>query len=154
MPAVGDVRIIGAMAALEFVTDPQTKKPDPAATSRVLAACHSEGVILLKAGTYDNVVRILPPLVISDDLLKRGSRCWKRRSVRSDATGGGGPSAQARRVLVHFVKLTGTESGTTSTQVVPGSRVIGFPFGSVNRVMFKPPGRLQVPFNMTPWRNT
>jgi len=68
-PAVGDVRIIGAMAALEFVTDPQTKEPDPAATSRVLAACHSEGVILLKAGTYDNVVRILPPLVISDYLL-------------------------------------------------------------------------------------
>ncbi len=66
---VGDVRIIGAMAALEFVTDPQTKEPDPAATSKLLAACHSEGVILLKAGTYDNVVRILPPLVISDDLL-------------------------------------------------------------------------------------
>ncbi len=72
MPAVGDVRVIGAMAALEFVTNPQTKEPDPAATSRVLAACHAEGVILLKAGTYDNVVRILPPLVISDDLLNEG----------------------------------------------------------------------------------
>ena len=72
VPAVGDVRIIGGMAALEFVTDPQTKEPDPAAASRVLAACHSEGVILLKAGTYDNVVRILPPLVISDDLLNEG----------------------------------------------------------------------------------
>ena len=40
VPAIGDVRIIGAMAALEFVTDPQTKKPDPATTSKVLAACH------------------------------------------------------------------------------------------------------------------
>jgi 4-aminobutyrate aminotransferase/(S)-3-amino-2-methylpropionate transaminase len=69
VPAVGDVRVIGAMAALEFVANPLTKEPDPAAASRVLAACHSEGVILLKAGTYDNVVRILPPLVISDDLL-------------------------------------------------------------------------------------
>jgi len=69
VPAVGDVRVIGAMAAFEFVANPLTKEPDPAAASRVLAACHSEGVILLKAGTYDNVVRILPPLVISDDLL-------------------------------------------------------------------------------------
>jgi hypothetical protein len=56
--------------------------------------------------------------------------------------------------VLHFVKLTATESGTTSTHVVPGSRVIGFPFGSENLVMFKPVGRLQVPFNMTPWRNT
>ena len=72
VPAVGDVRVIGAMAALEFVTDEQTKEPDPAAASRVLAACHAEGIILLKAGTYDNTVRILPPLVISDDLLNDG----------------------------------------------------------------------------------
>jgi 4-aminobutyrate aminotransferase / (S)-3-amino-2-methylpropionate transaminase / 5-aminovalerate transaminase len=72
VPAVGDVRIIGAMAALEFVTDRETKEPDPAATARVLSACHAEGVILLKAGTYDNVVRIVPPLVISDDLLNDG----------------------------------------------------------------------------------
>jgi len=71
-PAVGDVRIIGAMAALEFVSDKRTKEPDMGATSRVLQACHSEGVILLKAGTYDNVVRIVPPLVISDDLLNDG----------------------------------------------------------------------------------
>ena len=72
VPVVGEVRIIGAMAALEFVTNPQTKEPDPAAASKVLAACHSEGVILLKAGTYDNVVRILPPLVMSDELLNDG----------------------------------------------------------------------------------
>jgi 4-aminobutyrate aminotransferase/(S)-3-amino-2-methylpropionate transaminase len=72
VPAVGDVRIIGAMAALEFVSDRTTKEPDLTATSRVLSACHSEGVILLKAGTYDNVVRIVPPLVISDDLLNDG----------------------------------------------------------------------------------
>jgi 4-aminobutyrate aminotransferase/(S)-3-amino-2-methylpropionate transaminase len=72
VPAVGDVRIIGAMAAIEFVTDKRSKEPDPVATSKVLAACHAEGVILLKAGTYDNVVRIVPPLVISDDLLADG----------------------------------------------------------------------------------
>ncbi len=72
VPAVGDVRVIGAMAALEFVTDRETKEPDPAAVARVLAACHAEGVILLSAGTYGNAVRILPPLVISDDLLNDG----------------------------------------------------------------------------------
>jgi 4-aminobutyrate aminotransferase/(S)-3-amino-2-methylpropionate transaminase len=80
--AVGDVRIIGAMAALEFVTNPETKEADPGATARVLAACHSEGVILLKAGTYDNVVRILPPLVISDDLLNDGLSVLEK-AVRS-----------------------------------------------------------------------
>ncbi len=72
VPAIGDVRVIGAMAALEFVTDPRTKQPDPVAVSRVLSACHAEGIILLKAGTYDNSVRLLPPLVISDDLLNDG----------------------------------------------------------------------------------
>lgn len=72
VPAIGDVRVIGAMAALEFVTDPHTKQPDPVAVSRVLSACHAEGIILLKAGTYDNSVRLLPPLVISDDLLHDG----------------------------------------------------------------------------------
>ena len=70
--AVGEVRVIGAMAALEFVTDPESKEPDPVAASQVAAACHAEGVILLKAGTYDNIVRLLPPLVISDDLLNDG----------------------------------------------------------------------------------
>lgn len=70
--AVGEVRVIGGMAAIEFVTDRASKQPDPTAASKVVAACHSEGVILLKAGTYDNVVRLLPPLVISDELLKDG----------------------------------------------------------------------------------
>jgi 4-aminobutyrate aminotransferase/(S)-3-amino-2-methylpropionate transaminase len=71
-PAVGDVRVIGAMAALEFVSDRRSKEPDPAAASRVLARCHEQGVIVLKAGTHDNVVRLLPPLVISEELLADG----------------------------------------------------------------------------------
>lgn len=70
--AVGDVRVIGAMAAVEFVSDRRAKTPDPQAASRVLARCHEEGVIALKAGTFDNVVRILPPLVISEELLAEG----------------------------------------------------------------------------------
>ena len=82
VPAVGDVRIIGAMAAIEFVTDQATKEPDVATTSKVLAACHAEGVIVLQAGTYDNVVRIVPPLVISDDLLNDGLSVLEK-AVRS-----------------------------------------------------------------------
>ena len=70
--AVGDVRVAGAMAAVEFVTDRVSKTPDPEAASRVLARCHAEGVIVLKAGTFDNVVRILPPLVIGEELLVEG----------------------------------------------------------------------------------
>ena len=82
VPAVGDVRIIGAMAAIEFVTDQATKEPDVATTSKVLAACHAEGVIVLRAGTYDNAVRIVPPLVISDDLLNDGLSVLEK-AVRS-----------------------------------------------------------------------
>jgi 4-aminobutyrate aminotransferase/(S)-3-amino-2-methylpropionate transaminase len=70
--AVGDVRVIGAMAAVELVSDRAAKTPDSAAVTKVLARCHSEGVIMLKAGTFDNIVRILPPLVISEDLLVEG----------------------------------------------------------------------------------
>ena len=71
-PAVGDVRVIGAMAAVELVSDRGRKEPDPAAVTEVLAECHREGLVLLRAGTFDNVVRILPPLVIGEDLLAEG----------------------------------------------------------------------------------
>ena len=69
---VGDVRVIGAMAAIEFVSDKASKQPNPGAVNKVLAACHAEGLILLKAGTHDNIIRLLPPLVISEDLIKDG----------------------------------------------------------------------------------
>jgi 4-aminobutyrate aminotransferase/(S)-3-amino-2-methylpropionate transaminase len=67
-PSIGDVRGRGAMIAIELVgSDGVT--PDPELTKRVAAACHSEGVLVLTAGSYGNVLRFLPPLVISDDLL-------------------------------------------------------------------------------------
>jgi 4-aminobutyrate aminotransferase/(S)-3-amino-2-methylpropionate transaminase len=68
---IGDVRGRGAMIAIELV-DPQTSQPDAALTSRVAAAAHDQGVILLTCGTYGNVIRFLPPLTISDDLLRDG----------------------------------------------------------------------------------
>jgi 4-aminobutyrate aminotransferase / (S)-3-amino-2-methylpropionate transaminase / 5-aminovalerate transaminase len=70
-PAVGDARGRGAMVAVELV-GPDGITPDKAAAARVLAACHAQGVLVLSAGTYGNVVRLLPPLVIPDDLLDEG----------------------------------------------------------------------------------
>jgi 4-aminobutyrate aminotransferase/(S)-3-amino-2-methylpropionate transaminase len=67
-PAIGDVRGRGAMIAIELVgSDGIT--PDADLTKRVAAACHADGVLVLTAGSYGNVLRFLPPLVISDDLL-------------------------------------------------------------------------------------
>jgi 4-aminobutyrate aminotransferase, prokaryotic type len=70
-PRIGDVRGRGAMMAIELV-DPATGEPDAALTSRVAAAAHAEGVIVLTCGTYGNVIRFLPPLSIPDDLLIEG----------------------------------------------------------------------------------
>ena len=59
------------MIAAEFV-DPETNAPDAALTAAVAKACIAEGVIVLTCGTYGNVLRFLPPLVIPDDLLLEG----------------------------------------------------------------------------------
>ncbi len=70
-PQVGDVRGRGAMMALELVTDDGTT-PDPAAAAAVSARCHAAGVLTLTCGTYGNVIRLLPALVITDDQLAEG----------------------------------------------------------------------------------
>lgn len=68
-PVIGEVRGRGAMQAIELV-EPGTKNPNTAAMSAVVKYCQSQGVLILTAGTYSNVVRFLPPLVITDELLK------------------------------------------------------------------------------------
>ena len=68
---IGDIRGRGAMLAIELV-QPGSKEPNPELTKTVAAACLKEGVIILTCGTYGNVVRLLPPLVISDELLLDG----------------------------------------------------------------------------------
>ncbi|PWU48199.1 4-aminobutyrate--2-oxoglutarate transaminase [Micromonospora globispora] len=70
-PRVAEVRGRGAMLAVELV-QPGTLVPDPAAAAAVSAACHAAGLLTLTCGTYGNVLRFLPPLVISDDELARG----------------------------------------------------------------------------------
>lgn len=67
-PRIGDVRGRGAMVAAEFV-DPATGKPDGALAKAVAAHAHANGVITLTCGTWGNVIRFLPPLPISDELL-------------------------------------------------------------------------------------
>jgi 4-aminobutyrate aminotransferase / (S)-3-amino-2-methylpropionate transaminase / 5-aminovalerate transaminase len=69
---VGEVRGLGAMMALELVTDRDTKQPAKEATSRVVAEAARRGVLTLKAGIHDNVVRILAPLVMEERLLEEG----------------------------------------------------------------------------------
>jgi 4-aminobutyrate aminotransferase/(S)-3-amino-2-methylpropionate transaminase len=69
---VGEVRGLGPMVGIELVTDKRTKEPAKLATAGVLKRCHDRGVLILKAGTYDNVVRLLAPLVISEDDLHKG----------------------------------------------------------------------------------
>ncbi|MGG1518813.1 4-aminobutyrate--2-oxoglutarate transaminase [Paenibacillus oryzisoli] len=69
---IGDVRSLGAMSAMELVQDRGTKLPDKELTAHVLQACHQRGVILMSAGIYSNVIRMLCPLVITDDQLAEG----------------------------------------------------------------------------------
>ena len=70
---VGDVRGRGAMCAIELVADRGTKEPLGAETMNAIARrCLEEGVLVLTAGTYGNVVRLLPPLTIDDALLADG----------------------------------------------------------------------------------
>jgi 4-aminobutyrate aminotransferase/(S)-3-amino-2-methylpropionate transaminase len=71
-PAIGDVRGLGAMNAIEFVRDRATKEPDSEAVSRIHHQAYERGLILLKAGTYQNVVRTLMPLTIEDEILEEG----------------------------------------------------------------------------------
>ncbi|WP_075022632.1 4-aminobutyrate--2-oxoglutarate transaminase [Actinomadura madurae] len=70
-PAIGDVRGRGAMTAIELVRE-GTKEPDPELTAKVARRCHERGLLVLTTGTYGNVLRFLPPLVIPEDLLAEG----------------------------------------------------------------------------------
>jgi len=70
-PVIADVRGRGAMVAIEL-TKRGTLEPDPAATAAVAGFCHKQGLLVLTCGTFGNVLRFLPPLVIGEDLLEEG----------------------------------------------------------------------------------
>jgi 4-aminobutyrate aminotransferase / (S)-3-amino-2-methylpropionate transaminase / 5-aminovalerate transaminase len=70
-PVIGDVRGRGSMVAIELVGDDGIS-PNQPATAQIASACHKAGLLVLTAGTYGNVIRLLAPLVIPDDLLDGG----------------------------------------------------------------------------------
>ena len=70
-PVIGEVRGRGAMQAIELIK-PGTMDPNPEALTAILKYCTSKGVLILSAGTYGNVIRLLPPLIIEEDLLRDG----------------------------------------------------------------------------------
>ncbi|MED1091784.1 4-aminobutyrate--2-oxoglutarate transaminase [Bacillus paramycoides] len=69
---IGDVRGIGAMTAIELVKDRETKEPATEEVKAIMKETHSKGVITISAGIYSNVLRFLPPLVITDEQLEEG----------------------------------------------------------------------------------
>lgn len=71
VPGLGDVRGPGAMVGLEFVRD-EAKTPDPQTVDAIVAHAREDGLILLPTGTYGNVIRLLPPLRLSDAELEEG----------------------------------------------------------------------------------
>jgi 4-aminobutyrate aminotransferase/(S)-3-amino-2-methylpropionate transaminase len=71
-PAIGDVRGLGAMIAMELVADRRTKAPAKELAVRVQAEALQRGLLLLTAGTYGNVIRVLVPLTVDDAVLAEG----------------------------------------------------------------------------------
>ena len=70
-PQIGDVRGLGAMMAIEIVT-PADQAPDMASAGKIVDVARSRGLLLLKSGTYKNVIRLLPPLTTPPEELTRG----------------------------------------------------------------------------------
>jgi 4-aminobutyrate aminotransferase/(S)-3-amino-2-methylpropionate transaminase len=76
-PAIGDVRGLGAMVALELVADRATKAPAPQLAQAVIDAALQRGLLLLKAGVYGNAIRVLSPLVLTDAQLDEALEAWE-----------------------------------------------------------------------------
>ena len=71
-PCIGDVRGMGAMMAMEFVKNGDPSSPDPDTCIALMEACAKRGLVVINAGTEKNIIRVLCPLVIGDDLLNKG----------------------------------------------------------------------------------
>jgi 4-aminobutyrate aminotransferase/(S)-3-amino-2-methylpropionate transaminase len=71
-PLVGDVRGLGGMCAIELVRNAETREPADSETKEIAKYCYEHGLIMITAGTFNNVIRILVPLVVSDEQLNEG----------------------------------------------------------------------------------
>ena len=76
-PAIGDVRGLGAMLAIELVEDRETKRPAPQLAAAVIEAALERGLLLLKSGIYSNCIRVLCPLTITDAELDEAFGVWE-----------------------------------------------------------------------------
>jgi 4-aminobutyrate aminotransferase/(S)-3-amino-2-methylpropionate transaminase len=76
-PRIGDVRGLGAMLAIELVSDPITKEPAPDLAERVVGEALRRGLLLLKAGVHANCIRVLCPLTIGDGELEEALEIWE-----------------------------------------------------------------------------
>lgn len=77
-PIIGDVRGIGSMLGVEFVTDKNTKEPNAAAVNAIVQSCVQKGLIVENAGADGNVIRFLCPLVVTDEQLDAGLAIFER----------------------------------------------------------------------------
>jgi 4-aminobutyrate aminotransferase/(S)-3-amino-2-methylpropionate transaminase len=71
-PLIGEARGLGAMRALELVKSAETREPAKEETEQVLKFCRDKGLIVLSAGSYGNVIRLLVPLVVTDEQFDEG----------------------------------------------------------------------------------
>ncbi|HVD24474.1 MAG TPA: 4-aminobutyrate--2-oxoglutarate transaminase [Gaiellaceae bacterium] len=76
-PQIGDVRGLGAMVAIELVTDPASKAPAAELATDVTAEAAKRGLLLLKSGIYSNCIRVLAPLTLSDAELDEALAVWE-----------------------------------------------------------------------------
>jgi 4-aminobutyrate aminotransferase/(S)-3-amino-2-methylpropionate transaminase len=72
-PQMGDIRSLGAMVAVEFVADPHTREPARELAAAMIGECRKRGLLVLGAGIFSNVVRLLPPLVVTGAQLERAA---------------------------------------------------------------------------------
>src|SRR5437763_66619 len=80
---IGDVRGLGAMLAIELVSDRDSKTPDADVASRIVEEAAARGLLLLKSGIYSNCIRVLTPLVISDAELDEALEVWEEAVVET-----------------------------------------------------------------------
>jgi 4-aminobutyrate aminotransferase/(S)-3-amino-2-methylpropionate transaminase len=76
-PAIGDVRGLGAMLAIELVESRETKRPAPDLATAVVEAAAKRGLLLMKAGIYSNCIRVLCPLILTDEQLDEALSVWE-----------------------------------------------------------------------------
>lgn len=79
---VGDVRGLGGMIGIEFVKNKTSKEPDAALTTAIISECAAHGLLVEGAGTYNNVIRFLAPLVMTDEQLEAGLTIFENAVIK------------------------------------------------------------------------